>query len=499
MILISNHINHLVATSKVGLLVLSAVFICNSCATNPVTGKRDISLVSKQQEIAMGQQADPEVINQFGLYPNEALQRFINQKGQQMVAVSHRKDLKYEFKIVDSPVINAFAVPGGYVYFTRGIMAHFNNEAQFAGVLGHEIGHIAARHSAQQQSKSMLAQIGMVVGMVVSPEFAQFGDAAQQSLALLFLKFGRDDERESDRLGVEYSTKIGYDAANMADFFQTLQRQQEQSESEPIPDFLSTHPNPADRYQTVKELAADWKQKTKATNLQVNRNSFLKLIDGIVYGEDPRQGFVEANTFYHPELKFQFPVPAAWAHQNSPSQFQMADKEGKAMMALTLVPGKTLEEAAQQMLQKYQLQALESKKVTVNGLPALAMVADQKPQQDQQQQQQQTAAIRTLTYLIQYNNNIYSLMGISASTNFESYFATFSNTMQQFRALTNPALLNRQAERVRVKTVAKTTTLAQALRQNNVADKRLNEMAILNGMNLEDQVTAGTLIKVVQK
>ncbi|PSR52317.1 peptidase M48 [Adhaeribacter arboris] len=481
-------------------LLAATLLICHSCATNPVTGKKDISFVSKQQEIAMGQQADPEVINQFGLYPNAQLQKFINEKGQKMVAVSHRKDLKYEFKIIDSPVLNAFAVPGGYVYFTRGIMAHFNNEAQFAGVLGHEIGHIAARHSAQQQSKTMLAQLGLVVGMVISPEFAQFGEQAQQSLALLFLKFGRDDERQSDELGVEYSTKIGYDATQMADFFLTLKREQEKSETEPIPDFLSTHPNPADRYETVKELAAEWKQKVKTPNLQVNRNSYLKMIDGIVYGEDPRQGFVESNVFYHPELKFQFPVPTGWAYQNSPQQFQMAAKDGKAIMALTLVPGKTLEEAAQQLLQKYQLQALESKKETVNGLPAYALVADQKPQQEQQQQQQQqTPTIRTLTYLIQYNGTIYSLMGISASTDFENYFTAFSSTMQQFRKLTDPAILNRQAERVRVKTVAKAGTLAQVLRQYNVPEKRLTEMAILNGMELNESVTAGSLVKVVQR
>ncbi|MDQ4139709.1 MAG: M48 family metalloprotease [Bacteroidota bacterium] len=481
---------------NVSSLMAATLLICYSCATNPVTGKKDISFISKQQEIAMGQQADPEVINQFGLYPNDQLQKFINDKGQKMVAVSHRKDLKYEFKIIDSPVLNAFAVPGGYVYFTRGIMAHFNNEAQFAGVLGHEIGHIAARHSAQQQSKTMLAQLGLVVGMVISPTFAQFGEQAQQSLALLFLKFGRDDERQSDELGVEYSTKIGYDASQMADFFLTLKREQEKSEAESIPDFLSTHPNPADRYETVRELAAEWKQKTKATNLQVNRNSYLKMIDGIVYGEDPRQGFVESNVFYHPELKFQFPVPAGWAYQNSPQQFQMAPKDGKAMMALTLVPGKTLEEAAQQLLQKYQLQALESKKETVNGLPAFAMVADQKPQQGQQQQ---SPTIRTLTYLIQYDNNIYSLMGISAATDFENYFTAFNSTMQQFRKLTDPAIINRQAELVRIKTVAKAGTLAQVLRQYNVPDKRLNEMAILNGMELDESVTAGSLIKVVQR
>ena len=129
------------------LLVLVLFF---GCAKNPVTGKRDLMLLSESQEVAMGQQSDPDIIRYFGLYDDKELQRFINEKGQKMVAVSHRKNLKYEFKIVDSPVVNAFAVPGGYVYFTRGIMAHFNNEAEFAGVLGHEIGHITARHSAKQ-------------------------------------------------------------------------------------------------------------------------------------------------------------------------------------------------------------------------------------------------------------------------------------------------------------------------------------------------------------
>ncbi|MFT2009850.1 M48 family metalloprotease [Pontibacter sp. 13R65] len=470
-------------------LLAGNILLFNSCATNPVTGKRDVMFMSESQEIAMGKEADPQIVAQFGLYEDPAMQRFINEKGQQMASVSHRKNLQYEFKIVDSPVINAFAVPGGYVYFTRGIMAHFNNEAQFAGVLGHEIGHITARHSAKQQSKSILAQAGLIVGMVVSPQIAQLGDAASQGLGLLFLKFGRDDERESDKLGVEYSTKIGYDAKEMADFFTTLQRQQEGS-GQAVPDFMSTHPNPGDRYNTVNQLAAQEKQKQNVTNLQVNRNSYLKMIDGMVYGEDPKQGFVENQVFYHPELKFQFPIPTAWAYQNSPQQVQMVPKDGKAVMSLTLAPGKTLEEAGQQMLQQYKLEVVESKQVTVNGLPALAIIADQKQEQ---------GVIRTLTYLIQYGGNMYSIMGITTANDFNTYAPLFSSTMENFKQLTDQEKINRKPDRIRIKTVAQAATLSQVLRSFNMPDSKLNELAILNGMQLDDRLEKGTLIKVVEK
>src|SRR3989337_3253439 len=183
--------------------LLGMCVILHSCAKNPVTGKRDFMLLSESQEIAMGQQSDPDIVKFFGLYDDKNLQKFIEEKGQQMAAISHRTNLQYEFKIVDSPVVNAFAVPGGYVYFTRGIMAHFNNEAEFAGVLGHEIGHITARHSVAQQRNALLGQLGLIAGMVIRPEFAQFAEQASQGLGLLLLKFGRDAERESDQLGVE--------------------------------------------------------------------------------------------------------------------------------------------------------------------------------------------------------------------------------------------------------------------------------------------------------
>ncbi|HMJ46221.1 MAG TPA: M48 family metalloprotease [Ferruginibacter sp.] len=472
-------------------LSISVLFL-NNCARNPVTGKKQVVLMSESQEIAMGKEADPQIIAQFGLYDDKALQDFIQQKGKQLAAISHRPTLDYQFRIVDSEVLNAFAVPGGYVYFTRGIMAHFNNEAQFAGVLGHETGHITARHSVAQQRNALLGQLGIIAGVVINPNLAQFAETASQGLGLLFLKFGRDAERQADELGVEYSSKIGYDAKEMADFFITLERQGAKSESAELPEFLSTHPNPGDRNVSVNKLAAEWKQKLNLTNPLVNRNTYLQRIEGLVYGEDPRQGYLENNIFYHPELKFQFPVPQGWNYQNTPQRVQMAPKDGKALLMMTLAQGNNLQEAANAFVQQNNLQVLESRNVNVNGLTAIAIVSDPKPEQGQQAQ-----AIRILSYLVQYNNLIYLILGVSSTADFNQFTPYFTNTMEGFRQLTDQTKLTKKPERIRIKTINGSTTLEQALRNLSVADKRLEELAILNGMKLTDRVTPGMLIKTV--
>ncbi|MBF9237248.1 M48 family metalloprotease [Hymenobacter sp. BT683] len=475
----------------------AAVLLLSGCATNPVTGKKQISLVSEGQEVAMGAQSDPAVTAQFGLYPDAKIQKFIDEKGQKMAAVSHRPTLKYQFKVVDSPVINAFAVPGGYVYFTRGIMAHFNNEAQFAGVLGHEIGHVTARHSAQQQTKAILGQVGLMGAMIASPQVAQFGEQAMQGMQLLFLKFGRDDERQSDELGVEYSSKIGYDASQMADFFQTLAREQQKGQTEAIPDFLSTHPNPEDRYNTVHQLADKWKAANGSPKLAINRDQYLRLIDGMVYGEDPKQGFVENSVFYHPDLKFQLPVPTGWKHQNTPQQFQMADPGGKALLVLMTAPGNTPEEAAQALVQQLKLQPGASQRTTINGFPALVFEADQ-VQQDPQTGQQ-VAGVHVLGHIIQDGKTLYALMGVAPPAEFPNYARQFTGVAQAFRRLTDADKLNRQPERIRIKKLTLRSNLAQALTTHGVPAKRHEELAILNGMQLNEQVNAGSLIKVVGK
>jgi predicted Zn-dependent protease len=405
-----------------------------------------------------------------------------------MAAISHRSNIAWTFRVLESDVVNAFAVPGGYVYFTRGILAHFNNEAQFAGVLGHEIGHVAHRHTVGQQRNQTLGQVGLIAGMILSPRIAQFGENLSQGLGLLMLKNSRDAERESDQLGVEYSTKIGYDAKEMADFFLTLQRKGGERARE-IPSFLSTHPDPGERNETVAKLAAEWRQKVNLTNPIVNRNSYLRRIEGLIYGEDPKGGYLENSVFYHPELRFQFTVPTGWGYQNSPQQVQMAEPNGRALMIFMLGRGATLQEAASNFVQQNQLQTVQSGSTTVNGSNALVVVADQAGQNGQ--------TIRTLNYFIQQGNNIYHMLGVSATQDFGGYQNLFQNSMQSFRELTDQAKINKKPERIRIRTVNSATTLANVLRGYNVPQARMEELAILNGMQLNDVVPSGMMIKIV--
>lgn len=468
------------------------------CSRNPVTGKREIILMSKEQEIAIGQESHPSIVASMGLYENKDLQAFINQKGKAMAAISHRPDLPYQFFIVDSPVVNAFAVPGGYVYFTRGIMAHFNNEAEFAGVLGHEIGHITARHSARQQTSQLFGQLGAIAGAIALPEL---GQVIQQGVGSLLLSYSRDHETESDEIGVGYSSKIGYDAHQMADFFGTLKKINDES-GQIIPTFQSTHPDPGNRQKKVNALATEY-QKANPGTYVVDRNDYLRRIDGIIYGEDPKQGFVENNMFYHPVLKFQFPVPRNWQTQNSPSQFQMAPKDGKAVMIFTLAQGNSLEEAAQATLKGMGLQATENQKTTINGNPALVVVSRQAPpeQQQGQPQQQQTAenTVQVITWFIQYAGNIYAIHGMSYVATFNRYVDDFKGVAEGFRSLTDRDKLNRQPERIQIKSVQRDGTLQSALQDYKMPSDKLKELSVLNGMELRDPVTKGMLIKTLSR
>lgn len=461
-----------------------------SCAINPVSGSRELMLMSESKEIELGSQTDKQVVQQYGIYEDQKLTAYLNGFCQRLAKISHRPNLDYQLKIVDAAAVNAFAVPGGYLYFTRGILAHLNSEAELVGVMGHEMGHITARHSAQQYSRAQVAQVGLGLGMILSDTFRSFGDLAQYGAQMLFLKFSRDDERQADDLGVEYSTKTDYDAAQMAIFFQTLERMQPKSDKSGLPGWFSTHPNPTDRRETVAVRAKEWQQRLGIKEPKINRQQYLKQIDGLVYGEDPKEGYVEGDVFYHPGLRFQFPVPSKWILQNTPKVVQMASEQKDAVILFSISSARSPKEGAQIFVRKNQASVIESGGKKVNGLPAYRLLSQVKSTD---------GVIRVMSYFIQKDKKVFVFHGFSAENRFDRYRDTFENTMGQFRNLTDPKRLNVEPARIRIRSTLSAGTLRQALKALGVSEGELKEAALINGKRLDDNVPAGTLIKVISK
>ncbi len=304
------------------------------CATNPATGKKEISFVSRNKELEMGRQADPSIVSEYGLYSDSALAKYVEAVGQRVARASHLPDLEWHFRLLDSPVVNAFALPGGYIYITRGILAYMNSEAQLAGVLGHEIGHVTARHSAQQMTQQQIAQIGLIAGTVFVEQFRPYSGVAAQSLGLLFLKYSRDHETQADELGIGYAVRAGYDPREIPATYATLKRIGER-QGQSIPNFLSTHPDPGGREVRTRQLA-EASVSTNRSDLIIHAPEYRQRIEGLIFGDDPRAGFFEASRFYHPGLAFQMIFPAGWKTENTPSALYAASEAAGASMQITL-------------------------------------------------------------------------------------------------------------------------------------------------------------------
>jgi predicted Zn-dependent protease len=469
-------------------IVLVLVLIPLSCAINPVTGKNEFMLVSEQDEISLGKQADLEIGQAYGFYENQALADYVNRIGQNISKNTQRPNNEYHFKVLDTPVVNAFAVPGGYVYVTRGILAYMNDEAELAGVIGHELGHENARHIAQQMSRQQVAQLGFGIGMIVSEDFRKYAGLAELGTSMLFLKFGRDDERQADDLGVEYGSKSGYDTYRMASFFETLQRLTPAGSG--MPDWFSTHPDPANRITAVNSKTAEWRGTLDRTQYVVNRDQYLKAVNGINYGDDPLQGYVDGNVFYHPTMRFTFPVPGGWQVGNTPSQVQLVSENQDAAILFMQDKATSISNAADQFIEEAKATVRSREKLTVNGFQAEKVVASLISGQD---------TLRTMSYFIAKGGAVYTFHGMTRWNQYSQYSSAFSRTMGGFKNLDDPSKINVAPEKLIVKTVANAGSLRTILKQFGTADDELEHQAVLNGMQLTDNVSAGTLIKIVRK
>lgn len=470
--------------SAVGALVA----LTATCATNPATGKRELSLVSESQEIQLGLDAAKTATAQMGVYPDSAVQRYVSSLGRQIAASGERPSLPWSFTVVDDPIVNAFALPGGPIFVSRGILTYMNSEAQLVSVLGHEVGHVTAKHSVSQLSKQQLFGGLLTVGMIVRPELQQYSGLASQGLGLLFLKYGRDDETQADELGFRYMTRIGYNPSEMGEMFKTLERTSGSS-SRSTPEWLSTHPDPGNRIaRTSERIAAAGTSIASATRIE--RNAFLRHVDGMIFGDDPRQGYFSGQSFLHPTLKFRFTFPTGWKMQNSASAVIGASSQGDAQISLEFAGNSAPSTALSQFLGQQGVAAGGTSTAAINGLPAAVgqFVASGSD----------GTQLAGYVAFVQLDGTTYRLLAITPRQLIQSYDAAFRGTINSFARLTDPAALAVTPNKVSVVTVPRAMTLTQFNTQYPSVVP-LETIAIINGMEGGTMIPAGTLVKRVVK
>jgi predicted Zn-dependent protease len=462
---------------------LAAVAAVVACVTNPATGRRQLMLVSEAQEIAMGQEADKEAIAAYGLYPDPKVEAYVNGLGRRLAAKSERPGLPWSFKVVDDPAVNAFALPGGFIYVTRGIMAHLRSEAELVAVMGHEIGHVTGRHSASQMSKQTLAMGGLVVGMAVKPELQRFSGLAQQGLGLLFLKFGRDDENEADELGLRYMTREDYDPREMLEVFGVLDGVTRAEGGARMPDWLSTHPSPGNRLTQIEGRIA----ATRASGTVVNRTEYLRRLDGMVFGENPREGFFRGNAFYHPDLRFQLAFPRGFKTQNQKQAVVGVSEAQDALVALTLAAGASPEEAARQFFSQAGVQAGRSARERIGGLPAYTALFEAATEE---------GTLQGEASFVSYDGKIYRIMGYTPAARFSTYQNAFDSAIRSFARLTDPRYLGVQPKRLELVNLERQMALPEFARAYP-STVEIGTLGLINGVGANQMLPGGELAKRV--
>lgn len=362
-----------------------------------------------------------------------------------------------------------------------------NSEAELAVLLGHELGHVNARHTVSKMSQLILVQLGLAVGSVVSEEFAKFSGLASVGVQLLFLKFSRDDEREADRLGVDYSRSGGYNPSQMINFFSSLQALGDLSGGHSLPGFLSTHPLTSERIENTKALILE-----SDSRLEYGRVPYLSQIENMIYGSDPRQGFVEGNTFYHPQMRFYFSIPQEWTVQNTPANVTLVSKDGNAAVVLLAEQSQDqIRDYAKKKASSFEGHILQNEQSqTINGMASYLQSLDV-PQQEGEN-------LRVILSCIKKGEYVYSFASLSTVSNFSSYDYTFRTVVGSFRELTNKTFLSRQPKRIKL-VKANGQEVLQSIFQKAGMDKELwQKFAIMNGIPLDQRPESGRSIKILK-
>jgi len=474
--------------------VLAAPLLAPGCATNPVTGESDLVLMSEDTEIRVGRQSHPDVIKQYGRYDMPTLQARVQQVGERLAANSHRSNLIYRFTVLDSPEVNAFALPGGYIYVTRGLLAYLNSEAELAAVLGHEIGHVTARHAVRQQSAATVAG---VVGSVIA---AQTGVQGAQDLlnvlgTAILRGYGRDHELEADRLGAEYLARSGYDPQAMIGVIRVLKNQElfekqlakeEKREPRVYHGLFATHP---DNDQRLQEVVASASRLKAAGEPRVNHDGYLQAIDGLIFGPSEREGVLRGTRFYHKELGFALRFPDQWQVDNLPSALLAAPPANDAVLHIGVQDLNKRIGPREFMVQRLKLDDLRHGEAFNHGdLPGYTAVTEARTPFGRRQ---------TRVTVLYFNNRAFIFSGTAKDPERPfQYDREFLDTARSFHALTEAEKPLATALRLRI--IPAAASLATLARESRITNHPEAQLRLLNGHYPKGEPAPGTLIKIVK-
>lgn len=495
--------NLLLKRYLIPFLAAGVLFSACSLQESPITGNKRAYGYSWEQELKIGGEADQQIQTEYGVYDNEEIAEYIDNIGQEMLEVSHmRRDdtpekyrnTEFTFRVLDSPVVNAFALPGGYVYVTRGLLAHLDNEAQLAVVIGHEIGHVAARHSSQRALQQQIGQIALIGGAVAGEQFLGLpgGDIlnlGSQAAQFIFMSYGREDERESDALGVEYSAMEEYVAAEGAAFFVSLERKSEQA-GQSIPEWQSTHPDPSQRADRIPELAKEWEEKGYPQTI-LDRDEFMQIIDGVIYGNNPREGFTRDGYFYHPDMEFQFPYPESWQVINQRMQVVITNDNQDAIAIMRLdQESDTPRQSVEDFLDQDGINRVSSSSVENNNLQAHEGIATAQTEDGE--------SLKLYLYSVEHDDTIYRFITYTLESQFDEYEDRFKEITGGFAALNDQELLDIQPVRLEVKRAERTDTFESFLPDLEAFSISVSaeDLAIVNQVELDEEIEEGEWIKI---
>ena len=470
---------------------LAILILIQACATNPVTGKKDFVMMSEAQEISLGRQYHGEIMKQYVAYDDPALQAYVNRVGQELAANSHRSHLDFQFTVLDSPQVNAFALPGGYVYVTRGIMAYMQDEADLAGVVGHEIGHVTARHSVRQQAQQTMAGLGVAV-VAIGTGSSELANLSSSLGGALVAGYGRGMELESDGLGAEYLARSGYDPQNMIDVV-TLLKYQELYETERARaegrqpsvyhGLYSTHPTNDRRLQEVI-AAADEFRTSEVT--RPNTGEFLKLTDGMTFGDAEEQGIVRGTTFYHKNLDFTLRFPDGWRLDNQPDRLIGVSADGTQIiqMAMTDLGGKSAEGFLRDNLADFG----QGQRISTSlgqGYTAVGTVNAGNNQR-----------VETRVAIISgKDQQAYQLIGYGKNRLPNQEVVDIARSMRNLNRSEVPLA---EEKKIRLVTARPGETFADYARESNLAGDIEAQLRLLNGMYPDGEPRPGQQIKIIE-